>query len=135
MKGKREPKRNFLVKIFQKRPKNAFSGLFFFSTICLRRTKLGQNSGKAVVWESSKNQFGRFIGQLSSLVPTRTMEQNKLLNKPLKKPKLAMFWTKLCAFWRIFSYCWEPNANFLCVANYTAHKLCQIEWRLADWSC
>ena len=52
-------KRNFLVKIFQKVPKNAFFDCFFSSKICLRRRKFCQSRGKTVFWESSKNQFGR----------------------------------------------------------------------------
>ena len=34
----------FFVKTFQKVPKNGFFDLFFFSKICLRRRKFGQNS-------------------------------------------------------------------------------------------
>ena len=56
--GERAPKkRDFFVKIFQKVPKNGF--LTVFSKICLRRRKFCQNRGKTVLWESSKNQFGR----------------------------------------------------------------------------
>ena len=33
--------------------------LTVFSKICLRRRKFIQNRGKTVLWESSKNQFGR----------------------------------------------------------------------------
>ena len=58
--GERAPKKNaiFFVKIFQKVPKNGFF-LTVFSKICLRRRKICQNRGKTVLWESSKNQFGR----------------------------------------------------------------------------
>ena len=45
-----------------------------------------------------------------------------------------MLWTKLCTLWRVYSYCWEGNANFLCVANYPAQKLFKIELRPANWS-
>ena len=56
--GERAPKkRYFLSKFFKKCPKTAF--LTFFSKNCLRRRKLCQNRGKTVLWESSKNQFGR----------------------------------------------------------------------------
>ena len=49
------------------RQKNAIFGQNFsksaqtrlFSKICLRRRKFCQNRGKTVLWESSKNQFGR----------------------------------------------------------------------------
>ena len=47
-------KRNFFVKIFQK-----VAFLTVFSKICLRCTKFCQYKGKTVLWESSKNQFGR----------------------------------------------------------------------------
>ena len=58
LRGERAPKkRDFLVEIFQKVPKNAFFGLF--SNICLRRRKFGQIMVLIVVWESSENQFGR----------------------------------------------------------------------------
>ena len=33
--------------------------LAFFFKFCLRRRKFGQNRNKTVLWESSKNQFGR----------------------------------------------------------------------------
>ena len=36
--------------------------------------------------------------------------------------KLAKFWTKLRALWRISSYCWYRNENYLCVANYPAQQ-------------
>ena len=49
--------RFFLSKFFKKCPKTAF--LTVFSKICLRRRKFCQNRGKTVLWESSKNQFGR----------------------------------------------------------------------------
>ena len=56
--GERAPKkRDFFVKIFQKLPQNGFSDCF--SKICLRRRKFCQSRGKTVLWESSKNQFGR----------------------------------------------------------------------------
>ena len=44
-------------KFFKNCPKTAF--LTVFSKICLRRTKFSQSRGKTVLWESSKNQFGR----------------------------------------------------------------------------
>ena len=53
--GERAPKkRYFFVKIFQKVPKNGFFDCFFKNF-----RKLSQNRGKTVLWESSKNQFGR----------------------------------------------------------------------------
>ena len=57
--GERAPKKNaiFLSKFFKKCPKTAF--LTVFSKICLRRRKFCQNRRKTVLWESSKNQFGR----------------------------------------------------------------------------
>ena len=57
--GERAPKKTrfFLSKFFKKCPKTAF--LTVFSKICLRHRKFCQNKGKAVLWESSKNQFGR----------------------------------------------------------------------------
>ena len=36
--------------------------------------------------------------------------------------KLAMIWTNLWAFWRVYSWCWERNANHLCVAKYPAQQ-------------
>ena len=57
--GERAPKKNaiFLSKFFKKCPKTAF--LTVFSKICLWRRKFCQSTGKTVLWESSKNQFGR----------------------------------------------------------------------------
>ena len=58
--GERAPKKKthfFLSKFFKKCPKTAF--LTVFSKICLRRRKFCQNRGRTVLWESSKNQFGR----------------------------------------------------------------------------
>ena len=57
-----EKKRDFLVKFFQKVPKNAF--LDCFSKFCLRRRNVGQNRDFLVMlaaWESSENQFGRHL--------------------------------------------------------------------------
>ena len=53
--GERVPKKR---EIFQKVPKNGFFDCFF-KKIRLRRRKFSQNRGKTVLWESSKNQFGR----------------------------------------------------------------------------
>ena len=58
LRGSAPKKRDFLVNIFQKVPKNCFFDCFFFK-ICLRRRKFSQNRGKTMLWESSKNQFGR----------------------------------------------------------------------------
>ena len=57
--GERAPKKNtiFLSTFFKKCPKTAF--LAVFSENCLQRRKFCQNRGKTVLWESSKNQFGR----------------------------------------------------------------------------
>ena len=57
--GERASKKNaiFLSKFFKKCPKTAF--LTVFSKICLWRRKFSQNRGKTMLWESSKNQFGR----------------------------------------------------------------------------
>ena len=54
-----EKKNNFLVKFFQKLPKNlaCFSACFFL--FCLRRRNFGQNWVFLVLWESSENQYGR----------------------------------------------------------------------------
>ena len=56
----RAPKKTrfFLSKFFKKCPKTAFLTVFF-SKNCLRRRKFSKNRGKTVLWESSKNQFGR----------------------------------------------------------------------------
>ena len=48
-------KRNFLVNIFQKVPKNAFLACFFK----ILPHKIGQKRDKTELWESSKKQFGR----------------------------------------------------------------------------
>ena len=40
----------------------------------------------------------------------------------LKTAKRSMFWNKLCALWRAFSYCWESNAKYLCVAKCPAQQ-------------
>ena len=66
-------KRDFLVSIFQKVPKNAFFGLF--SKICLRRRKLGQIWVFIVVSVSSQNQFGR----------PKKNDQQKINPPPLEK--------------------------------------------------
>ena len=58
-KGERAPKKTrFFCQNFSK---SAQKRLFLtvFSKICLRRRKFCQNRGKTVLWESSKNQFGR----------------------------------------------------------------------------
>ena len=57
--GECAPKKThfFLSKFFKKCPKTAF--LTVFSKICLRRRKFCQKRGRTVLWESSKNQFGR----------------------------------------------------------------------------
>ena len=56
--GERAPKKcDLFINIFQKLPKNAFSTVF--SKNCLRRKKFSQSRGKTMLWESSKNQFGR----------------------------------------------------------------------------
>ena len=54
----RQKKRNFFCQNFSK---SAQKRLFLtvFSKICLRRRKFCLNRRKTVLWESSKNQFGR----------------------------------------------------------------------------
>ena len=46
---------------WSKFPKKCLKTLFLacFSKFCLQRRKFGQNRDKTVLWESSKNQFGR----------------------------------------------------------------------------
>ena len=57
-KGERAPKkRNFLVKIFQKVPKNAFLACFF--KILPAAQKFGPKHGLLSDWESSENLFDR----------------------------------------------------------------------------
>ena len=57
--GERAPKkRDFLVKIFQKVPKNAFFGLFFQIFACGAKN-FAKTGTKPCIRESSKNQFGR----------------------------------------------------------------------------
>ena len=55
----RAPKKNaiFLSKFFKKCPKTAFLTVFFKNLPAAQ--KFCQNRGKTVLWESSKNQFGR----------------------------------------------------------------------------
>ena len=54
-----------------------------------------------------------------------------LSSRGFKIAKLAMFWTKLCALWRIYSCCWERNANYLCVATYHAQQnRSKVNWGL-----
>ena len=56
--GGRAPKKTrFFFEIFHKVAKNGV--LTVFLKILLRRRKFCQNRGKTVLWESSKNQFGR----------------------------------------------------------------------------
>ena len=57
----RAPKKTrFFCQNFSKKcPKTAFLTVFFFSKNCLRRRKFSKNRVKTVLWESSKNQFGR----------------------------------------------------------------------------
>ena len=58
LRGERAPKKlNFLVKIFQKVPKNAFFACFFKNLPVAR--KILPNWGKTVLLEILKNQFGR----------------------------------------------------------------------------
>ena len=56
--GRAPKKRNFLVKIFQKLPKNAYFGLFFPNFAC-RAENLAQIGIKQCFGKSSENQFGR----------------------------------------------------------------------------
>ena len=93
--GERAPKKNsifFLSKFFKKCPKTAF--LTVFSKICLRRRKCcqnRQNRGKTLLWESSKNQFGRpkkkkvvkILENFSKIRPPPPLE--KILDPPLAK--------------------------------------------------
>ena len=66
--GEPAPKKNaiFCQIFFKKCPKTAF--LTVFSKICLRRRKFCQIRGKTVLWESSKNQFGRPKKMLSKFL-------------------------------------------------------------------
>ena len=78
-------KRDFLSKFFEKCPKTAF--LTSFSTICLRRRKFCQNRGKTVLWESSKNQFGRpkkkVVKFFEFFLKIRPHPLEKILDPPL----------------------------------------------------
>ena len=57
LRGERLPKkRNFLVKIFQNMPKNAFFGLFFEKLAC-GAENFSQNKIRMLFWESSENQI------------------------------------------------------------------------------
>ena len=78
-------------------PKNAFFDCFFFSKISLRRRKFCQNRGKTVLWERSKNQFGR---------PKKKGRQNSIfflkIRPPRENPRSApenrffiVFWERL----------------------------------------
>ena len=59
LEGECAPKKTqfFCQKFFKKCPKTAF--LTVFLKICLRRRNFCQSRAKTVLWESSKNQFGR----------------------------------------------------------------------------
>ena len=56
--------------------------LLVFSKICLRRTKFCKNRGKTVLWESSKNQFGR-LKKKSSKFSNYPPPLEKILDPPL----------------------------------------------------
>ena len=81
-------KRNFLVKIFQKVPKNAFFGLFFQNFACCPNN-LAKIGTKTVLWESSKNQFGRpkkNVKIFKKFLKSAALE--KILDPPLKTTPL-----------------------------------------------
>ena len=77
------------LKFFKKGPKTAFFTVF--SKICLRRRKFCQNRGKTVLWESSKNQFGRpqkkkvvkILENFSKIRPPPPPPLEKILDPPL----------------------------------------------------
>ena len=47
----------------------------------------------------------------------------------LKVASLTMLWTKLCAIWRLYSYCWKRYANYSCVTNRPAkHNRSKLNW-------
>ena len=108
--GERAPKkRDFFVKIFQNCPKTAF--LTVFSKICLRRRKFSQSRAKTVLWESSKNQFGR---------PKKKKKVVKILENFLKiRPPLEKILDppliELVADPRVFATCSQPIASFYCL--------------------
>ena len=91
--GERAPKKNaiFLSKFFKKCPKTAF--LTVFSKIRLRRRKFCQNRGKTVLWESSKNQFGRpkkkkkVVKILENFLKIRPPPLEKILDLPAELKK------------------------------------------------
>ena len=74
--GERAPKkRDFVVNIFQKVSKNGF--LTVFSKVCLQGKKFCQNRGKKVLWESSKNQYGRLKNKLEIFLKIRPLPSRK----------------------------------------------------------
>ena len=88
--GELDKKRNFLVKIFQKMPKNTSFGLFLI--FCLRHTKICQNSVFLVLWESSA------ISEILDLPLFRTtLCRQKNLN--LHAKNMENVWK---IFWKMF---------------------------------
>ena len=64
----------------------------FFSKICLRRRKFSQSRGKTVLWESSKNQFGRpkkkVVKILEIFLKIRPPPLEKILDPPLPRNEI-----------------------------------------------
>ena len=91
-------KREFLAKFFKKCPKTAF--LTVFSKICLRRRKFCKNRGKTVLWESSKNQFGRpkkkVVKILENFSKIRPPPLEKILDPPLDQNE-QIHWNRIVA--------------------------------------
>ena len=59
LRGERAPKNSIFWSKFSKKCLKTPFLASFFSKSGLRRRQFGQNRGKTVLWESSKNQFGR----------------------------------------------------------------------------
>ena len=102
--GERAPKKNaiFLSKFFKKCPKTAF--LTVFSEICLRRRKFSQNGGKKVLWESSKNQFGR-PKKKKGRQNFRIFFENPPLLEKILDPPLVVVVCFVSKFDNICTYC------------------------------
>ena len=124
--GERAPKkRYFLSKFFKKCPKTAF--LTVFSKICLRRRKLCQNRGKTVLWEISKNQFGRpkkkkgrqNLGKFFENPPPPPLEKENPRSAPLTTHLIRMNNMHILIFLFVLSKKVKENRWFFLQTNFS----------------
>ena len=104
--GERAPKKTrfFCQNFFKKCPKTAF--LTVFPKICMRRRKFCQNRGKSVLWESSKNLFGR---PKKKKKVVKIVEIFLKIRPPSRKSQIRPW------FWPQFQSLLEQNQNAITI--------------------